>query len=765
MEIDLYDLLLVVKQKITRHRICLILCIEFLWVLSYSVLLYSRGTVDVLYLENEIYADTQEEFLTNKINVEETGMDIGLRTRGDTTLKKGIYDITIGFQSTHGGSAEVFGYTKNTQSMWNETITLAASGDETHFQVWVNEEFDGFNVSVKASEGQMTVEYIHIKTAKNSQLYLLLCLIVKITIGNLIIFGVMFRGKLRKYSVPICGIFGIGFLCSLGLFTRYLTFAYDMVFHMNRIEGLKDGILSGMLPVRIQPTWNSGWGYAVSSMYGDITLVLPALMRICGFTLQTTWKTFIVVVNFLTAGISFYVFYEITKDKYKALFTALLYCLMPYRLACIYVRAAVGEFTVMLFLPLAVLGFWYAFGEKADQERYGKKLLAPVIGFTGMIQTHILTCEMSLLFIIFLCIIMIKEVMRRETLIYLFKIAIFTILINLWFVVPFIRFSKEDLSVFQIEEMRDDFRTWGLSVAELFAPTASHANGFTFGENVSLASKCTFSLGLAWLGMTAVILLFLWNRKVEKEKAAFISLIFGGIAAFMATNLFPYHLMKEHMVFLSKILAKIQFPFRFLGMAGLFFAFALCFFLLGIQNVMKERYLSLVLTAIAVLTIYQGTDYQYQILYGGSCINIYSSAVLDTTNVVSGEYLYQGSRVDITSERQKVTGSGVQIQSVKRKYLNTSIQCTAQQSGAYLELPIFYYPGYEAVDAKGNSYQVSRSENNNCIRVKLPEEFDGNINVSYKEPLYFRLCELVSFIAFIILIGDWIWKKRKEDLI
>lgn len=763
MEIDLYDLLLVVKQKIERLRICLILCIEFLWVLCYSVLLYSRGTVDVFYSGNEIYADAQEEFLTNKINMEETGMDIGLRTSGDVALKKGIYDIIIGFQSTHGGSAGVFGEMKNTKSMWNDTITLAASGDEARFQVWANEKIDEVGVSVKASEGQMTVEYIHIKTAKNSQLYLILCLIVKITIGNLIIFGVMFRDKLRKYSVQICGILGIGFLCSLGLFSRYLTFAHDMIFHMNRIEGLKDGILSGMLPVRIQPTWNNGWGYAVSSMYGDITLVLPALMRICGFTLQTTWKTFIVVVNFLTAGISFYVFYEITKDKYKALFTTLLYCLMPYRLACIYVRAAVGEFTVMLFLPLAVLGFWYALGEKIEQEKYGKKLLAPVIGFAGMIQTHILTCEMSLLFIILLCIIMIKKVLRRETFIYFLKIAIFTILISLWFVVPFVRFLKEDLSVFQIEEMRDDFTTWGLSVAELFAPTPSNAYHFTFGENVSLASKCTFSLGLAWWGMAAVILLFLWNRKVENGKAAAVSLIFGGIAAFMATNLFPYHLIKEHLVSLSKVLAKIQFTYRFLGMVGLFFAFALCFFLSGIQNVMKEQYLSLVLTIIAVLTIYQGADYQYQILYGGSCTNIYSSAVLDTTNVVSGEYLYQGSRVDITSERQKVTGSGVQIQSVKRKYLSTSIQCIAQQSGAYLELPIFYYPGYEAVDAKGNSYQVSRSENNNCIRVKLPEEFDGSINVSYKEPLYFRLCELVSFIAFIILIGDWIWKKRKED--
>lgn len=765
MEIDLYDLFLVVKQKIKRYRVNLILCIELLWVLIYSASLYSQGVVDVFYSGSEMYADAQEDLLTNRINVDENGADAGLRTRGDTTLKKGIYDIVIGYQSTHGGSAEVFGETKNTQSMWNDTITLAASGAETCFQVWANEKIDRAGVSIKASEGQMTVEYIHIKTAKHSKLYLILCLTAQISIGNLIIFGVMLRDKLQKYSVPILGVFGIGFVCSLGLFSRYLTFGHDMMFHMNRIEGFKDGILAGMLPVRIQPTWNNGWGYAVSCMYGDTTLMLPALMRICGFTLQTTWKTFILAVNFLTAGTSFYAFYEITKNKYKALFTALLYCLMPYRLACIYVRAAVGEFTVMLFLPLAVLGFWYALGEKTEQERYGKKLIVPVIGFAGMIQTHVLTCEMSLLFIILLGILMIKKIMRRETIHYLLRIAIFTVLLSLWFVVPFIRFLKEDLSVFQMNEMRDDFSTWGLSIAELFAPTPSNAYGFTFGENVSLASKCTFSLGLAWLGMTAVILLFLWNRKVDKGNPSAISFAFGWIAAFMATNLFPYHLIKEHMVFLSKVLSKVQFPYRFLGMAGLFFAFSLCFFLAGIQNVMKERYLSLLLTAVAVLAIYQGADYQYQILYGGSCINIYSSAALDTTDVVSGEYLYQGSRVDMTSAGQKVTGNGVQIHNVKRKYLSTTIQCSTRQSGAYLELPIFYYPGYEAADEKGNSYQVSRSENNNCIRVKLPNEFDGNIYVSYKEPLYFRLCELVSLVTLIILIGDWIWKKRKKDII
>ena len=94
----------------------------------------------------------------------------------------------------------------------------------------------------------------------------------------------------------------------------------------------------------------------------------------------------------------------------------------------------------------------------------------------------------------------------------------------------------------------------------------------------------------------------------------------------------------------------------------------------------------------------------------------------------------------------------MEILETKKKYLNTDITCSTDQRDAYIEVPTFYYPGYVAVDDSGKNYKLIRSDNNNRIRVELPEGFSGTIHVSYKEPLYFRICEVISLLAFIGLL-------------
>lgn len=746
------------KDQRRKNSIPVILLLELLLVCAYVWTLSSKGKADLFIGGNEIYADAgDQEIYTNILKPEAGAASWKLKTAG-ITLDQGIYDICVRYKAAGNGTVEAFGNLRNTQSMWSDAVRYIPEKEEISFQVWINEKTEGFGISVWSDGEEVQVNEIRIRTAWNSVLYLTLVMILKILLANMVLFLVIFRKELQKYSVQICGILGITVICSVGLFTRYLTFGHDMVFHMNRIEGLKDGLLSGAFPVRIQPTWNHGWGYAVSVMYGDVTLALPALMRIAGFTLQTTWKTFILVINLLTAMISFYSFHKICKDKYLALFASLLYCTGMYRLACIYIRAAVGEFTVMMFLPLVVLGFWYALGEE-ESERYGEQIAAPVIGFTGMIQTHVLTCEMSAFFILALCLIMVKKVIRKKTFFYLVRIVIWTVLVNLWFLVPFLSFLGEEFAISQMGEMRDDFQTWGLSFAELFATSPARAYGFTFGENVSLANKCTFSLGTSlWVGAAAG-LVFLWGGKVKKPKAPAIVLSFGGAASWMATNRFPYQQMKEFVPYFAAVFSKIQFSYRFLGLAGLFFTLAVLFVAAGIGEREIKRTLAAGMVALSVLAVYQGMDYQYQILYGGSFEVKYSPAVLNTADVVSGEYLYQNSSVDVRDTLKEVAGYGIEIGHWSEKYLDVAVTCRAEQSGAYIEVPVFYYPGYTAVDKEGNTYEVSRSENNNKIRVNLPKGFDGTIKVSFREPFGWRVCEVVSLLAFFGLL----FRKRMKS--
>lgn len=685
------------------------------------------------------------------------------------SLPRGIYEVEVNYgkeQESDGGSIRVYGNTTDERGIFCDSVSFPSQKESITFPFWVNEkEVDGITFALDDELGNVAVEKITIKTAWNSKLYQILCVVLKITLLQMFFFGFLYRDRLRKYSVVIVGILGITLICSLGFFTRYLIMGHDAMFHMNRIEGLKDGLLSGNIPVRIQPDWNYGYGYGVSLMYGDITLLLPAWMRICGFTITASWKTYHVVVNLTTAAVSFYAFYKMSRNKYLSLLTSLLYCTSFYRLACIYIRSAEGEVTAMIFLPLIALFFWYAFAESTEKKDYGTKLVAPVLGFTGMIQTHVLTCEMALLFMVILCLIMYRRMLCRKTLLYFIRVAGLVVLVNLWFLIPFLHMLQEDIVIAQMTQMRDDFQIWGLSITELFATSPSRAYYFTFEQNTSLANKCTLSIGTSlWIGMCFAGLA-LWNKKLSGKKTVAVLFGMGILAAFMATSLFPYSFLKEHLPVLSMLLGKIQFSYRFLGMASFFFALTFFFCIQKWkQNDPMRKYGVMLFLILGVLASFQGMDYQYELLYGGTFSDPkFSEVSLNTAEVISGEYLYTGSDVERAKSEQTVTSCEVEIQEVKRNGLYFQITGKSLGEGAYLDVPCFYYPGYTAQDQEGNSYSVIRSTQNNRIRVVLPETFDGTLEVFYKEPFSYRICEAVSLAAILILVLGEVLKKHKEQ--
>ena len=128
------------------------------------------------------------------------------------------------------------------------------------------------------------------------------------------------------------GIGSITLFSSFGAFLRYILPGHDLAFHLLRIEGLKDALMLGDIPCKIQTNWCNGWGYAVSAIYGDISILLPSIMRLCGFTLQTSYHSFVFFVNLLTAVSAYYCFLKISKNKKISMITAFLYTAAPYRL-------------------------------------------------------------------------------------------------------------------------------------------------------------------------------------------------------------------------------------------------------------------------------------------------------------------------------------------------------------------------------------------------------------------------------------------------
>lgn len=746
-----------------KRKYYLILSLAELIFFLVAAISIARGSkLNFNYDQSAIFADSADGRVYGTELNQDNSQDISALQTEEMSLDKGIYEITVVYAATDGGTVHVSGDGKGPRSIWADDVGLSKNNTETTFRIWANDPLERFRVQITSGGGTLSVREIVVKTADNSQLYRIVCVLLKLMLVNLLAAAYYLRKRLQKYSVEIVGISAITLIASIALLTRYILPGHDLIFHLLRIEGLKDGLLSGAFPVRIQPNWCNGWGYAVSIMYGDTTLFLPAVMRMLGFTVQTSYKTFVIALNFATAGIAFYSFYKISKNKYYALLGSLLYTTAPYRLCCIYIRGAFGEYVAMMFLPLIALGFWYAFTENVESDDYGKKIVAPVIGFSGVIQTHILTCQMAAIFIVLLCLIMIKKVFRKRTFLYLLKILLITILANLWFLIPFLRYFGEELNATSFNDMAADYQVLGVSITELLAQQSSGYYGYSWSELTSLANKFSIPFSNGLLLCAVFGLLCIWNNKLSQKKEASIVLVMGSLSVWLATNLFPYHAIQVYLPKAASFLAKPGLPYRYLSLACLLLSlFAVIMFKGLDREKIRDNMAAIVFCVIMAVGVHQSVGFSYDTLYSGMWAINYDAVTLSTTNLMGNEYLYRGSETWITDIDRVAKGQNIHIQESKKWYNHMEVTCEAAGEDAYLEVPMFYYPGYIAYATEDVRHRLELQRgDNNRIRVTLPENFSGKVVIEFKEPVIWRAAEVISLITMLGLSINWGYRRR-----
>ena len=82
-----------------------------------------------------------------------------------------------------------------------------------------------------------------------------------------------------------------------------------------------------------------------------------------------------------------------------------------------------------------------------NDKNYKKNLWYLVIGFTGVIQSHILSFEMVVFFSGVVCLLMIKRTFRKSTFLLLLKSTFTTILLNLGFLIPLFDYMRDVLII------------------------------------------------------------------------------------------------------------------------------------------------------------------------------------------------------------------------------------------------------------------------------------------------------------------------------
>ena len=566
--------------------------------------------------------------------------------------------------------------------------------------------------------------------------------------------------------VVYLGLPAVFMIASVPLFVNYIVFGHDLFFHILRIEGLAESFRQGIVPARVEGRWLYGHGYANALFYCDTFLTVPALLRLMEFPMLAAYQGFIYFINFLTLWVAYLSFKGIFNDRITAVIGAMLYILSPYRFYNVYVRSAVGEYTAMVFLPLLCLGFYKIFNDDIKKKEYKYNFLILTVGFSGIIQSHLLTCEMVGGVVIVLCLANIKKVFRKETFTELVKSVVGMILASLWFIIPMLDMMISDEYQYSLTS------DWviqgsGLSLSQVFSTIQ---NG---GYNGNFRDFGLPDVGTLYMGCSIILGIFIFLKTKEKGKrndlihckSATKVFIIGLVVTFLSTTYFPYDSLKDICEPLGKLTSMLQFPWRLTVIATMAFCFVSA---TGVYWLIKYykgtvRNIILVLLCICsvIFSIYESNDYLY--LREGK--QIYSISNLGDAIVMSGEYLLKDTN-DKYKYHAALPSEGVTVESFEKDYLDTYTYVITgdEDKEYYIELPMILYKGYNAVDINtGESFELCKGDNGH-IRVMLPAGFEGAVRVWYSPMWYWHIAEAVS-VCFWVAVIAWLAVDKYRKLI
>lgn len=656
------------------------------------------------------------------------------------TLYKGYYTVDIDYNTDED-------CTMNVHS--NEFSDYVVSGDivlksqSTHksFHIRIKDEVDDLEFRVKyEGYGELRVNGITITENTigiRTSAFLAFAIVILLTICYL------YREKIKQNQFTLAALAVIVFLSCVPEMTRGMCTGHDGAFHLLRIEGLAEGLRLGEFPVRMQSNWMEGYGYPVSVYYGDILLYIPALLRLIGFSVAQSYKAYLFLINLGTTLIAYTCFYKIVKNSRAALFGTAGYVFAIYRLTNVYVRLAVGEYSAIMFLPLILLAVYRIYTEDAGELRkYIKNALILTIGMTGLVQTHLISVATVSMMIAFVCILMIKKTLRKNTLIVYTLAVLLTVAVNLFFLVPFMDYSKNvPVEVFSDSE-------------ETVAETIQGAGAF-IGQYFMLyqrafgnASKNVGDRMAITPGIVLMVVLFVgiyFCIKYKDKMIKFMTLM-SVLSLWMASDQFPWNFIINHVPFMEWI-SKIQFPWRFLPIAQLFLSLLLCMLLVKIEEERRER----VELALLVLLIVTTAQMFSGVIQERSYVEKYDIAGIDSFSLVNGEYVREGTNTKWFDGKSYAYHAEI-IEDYTRqgKYAIMKCETADGERDAWVEFPIINYKNYTAYGENGMRMNIVDGDNN-VIRVMIPSGYNGVVAVTYEIPLSYKVADICSLIAVVVL--------------
>ena len=393
------------------------------------------------------------------------------------------------------------------------------------------------------------------------------------------------KEKVKKNIPLIAGLILLSFLIAayfcIPLYNNTLHKGSDTGFHLTRIWSWREAILEG---VKYPYMWwhaNFDFGYPTPLYYCQL-LLFPAVYLISkGFSLIISYKIYLFL---LVAAATFSIGLiqkKISDNKIvPTIISMFIYIINPHQIISIFRRSALGELMSMVFIPICLLGIYYAVYNN------NKKWYYLVIGFTGLVLSHnisfVIMCILFLVFIILNTKTILKEKSRILSIV---KAIICTFLLSAFFTLPMLEGLSKNVMHINCGTWLSDLK--GFDIKDLF--------NFSSGWEVfACSSPGPYLLFIPLCG------LFIKNKR-KNNKFIFDCWIVGYILLFCMTNYFPWNLIK--------FLKFIQFTNRLLPFSISMLALSGAFYFNQLIVLLNKKAYQLLLTFILIFSIVVPTYY------------------------------------------------------------------------------------------------------------------------------------------------------------
>lgn len=585
----------------------------------------------------------------------------------------------------------------------------------------------------------------------------------------------------RNWQFLLVIIFGM--ILSVGVWaepTRVMT-GDDYAFHVTRLMSASKGWANGQILPQVDPDTLGGFGYAYNLFYGPLLTYLAAGLQV----LIGAWPiaiNIVLVLCLVGSGLTMcYAMTKISKNQVLAVLVSVFYMAAPYVLNNLYSRMAVGEVAAAVAAPILLLGLY--------QLTVGEKHAARSIALSAamLVLSHSLSAMLFALMAVLYILFNLRKIVNWENIWRMVLGVLVALGLTAFFTLPLLEAKMTDnYGVFDAgysdvyfganARSMNDHRIWPQQLLVMGSTGQVNDDGLGGEFGVTLGIVALVGLLGFW---------FVRHRIEDENQRRFVTSLYiiAVLAILLALPVINWNYMPG-------ILWQMQFPWRSLTVAALCLAVVSGYTVYGLMRGLADEKQRVAMVAIGMLAVYfvmplilpresRRTDLDrvaedpVAIGWEAEYAPMQLLCSPDVEEDVAQGYACSLSRIrEILADRGtdvRVVSGEVMLMQISKDGLKMNV--TLENTGsddATIELPMIYYPGYQA-ELDDMILQVNPSQEYGLVAVTVPAGAKGEIKIRYGLSLATQIGGLISVttaglsVVWVIISGVIDRRKRKKQ--